>query len=108
MKTQMTDDKIYCDFCKRPIVVWRYPCNNFIIPEVMWGSVGDWAACDACADYIEKDKLEDLAYLISGLQIMSGNDPTFELELIHTIVYGSLRELYSKFKANRKGSRVLA
>lgn len=41
-----------CDFSSDPGPTWRYPCGDFAVP---WcGSVGDWAACDACHDLIER------------------------------------------------------
>lgn len=104
----MIDNKIVCDFCRRPVVVWRYPCSDFVILEYKWGSYGDWAACDNCASYIEKDNMDDLAFLISGMQVMPGLDPTFEQQTKHMVVYLNLLRLYDKFKSHRKGTRVLA
>jgi hypothetical protein len=47
-----TED-IRCDFCSDAEVKWSYPANDFIELSSMWGSAGDWAACDACHDLIE-------------------------------------------------------
>ena len=119
----MTDNK-FCDFCKRPNPYWRYPCRSFAqVPfgalqikarmDIWWGSDNDWAACEDCAPYIEDNKLDDLAFLISGLEAArylasSGRELNSETEGLHIIIYGELKKLYRNFSKNRKGSRVLA
>jgi hypothetical protein len=101
-----------CDFCRRPGVLWRYPATDFIIPEVRLRVKGDWAACGKCADYIESDKLDDLAFLISGLlaqqddraQNLAGSDQ----DALHHLHYYWMRRLYREFTAHRQGSRISA
>lgn len=101
-----------CDFCRQPSVAWDYPASDFIIPEVKWGSRGHWAACAKCADYIESDKLDDLAFLISGLlaqqdaraKDLAGSDK----DALHHLHYYWMRRLYREFASHRKGPRVSA
>ena len=53
-----------CDFCSDPNVGWRYPARSFlayIVGGIAGQSVGDWAACAACHDLIEKDDRSGLA-----------------------------------------------
>ena len=53
-----------CDFCSDPNVGWRYPARSFlayIIEGIAGQSVGDWTACVACHDLIEKDDRSGLA-----------------------------------------------
>jgi hypothetical protein len=48
-----------CDFCSSEAVHWRYPARDFAAPGLLAffsKSAGDWAACDACHDLIEKDE----------------------------------------------------
>lgn len=52
-----------CDFCGTPGVLWVYPCADFpfVIAELAdgdelgQGSSGDWGACQACHEDIERD-----------------------------------------------------
>jgi len=48
-----------CDFCSSTEIRWRYPTQSFS-PGLGYESVGDFAACDACHDLIEKDDREGL------------------------------------------------
>ena len=49
-----------CDFCRATPVEWTYPCDSFMLPELDWQSVGDWAACERCGELIEADDLDGL------------------------------------------------
>ena len=113
---QPTSDKV-CDFCKRPNPYWAYPCADFVMPiiaignevlEVNWASQGEWAACETCADYIESNDLDSLAFLLSGIVATKGQDPSPETEYVHGVLYGATKQLYQSFSNNRKGARVLA
>ena len=63
--------QVVCDFCSRAQeegeVFWTYPCANFIYPVSpptdvpSGGSMGGWAACDACHELIEALDLDTLA-----------------------------------------------
>lgn len=100
-----------CDFCQANKVEWRYRATDFIASlELRYMSRGDWAACAKCSEYIESDKLDDLAFLISGLQ--ASRNPEFndlagvDKDALHHIYYYWTRDLYRKFAANRTGERV--
>lgn len=49
-----------CDFCLDVRVRWDYPCDDFYIDEVEFGSSDGWLACDRCADLIERRLLPEL------------------------------------------------
>lgn len=107
----MTINKELCDFCHRPLAVWHYPCQDFTY-KVMgiqdFQSKDFWAACGQCAEYIEKEQMDDLAFLLSGLFTIPGNDPTIEQQSLHNVLYGEFRNMYRLFQAHRAGPRVLA
>lgn len=42
-----------CDFCLDTRVVWEYPCEEFVLTEIQFGSRDNWLACERCASYIE-------------------------------------------------------
>jgi hypothetical protein len=43
-----------CDFCLDTRIAWEYPCEQFVIDEIGFGSNGEWAACERCSELIEK------------------------------------------------------
>jgi hypothetical protein len=53
------NNRIICDFCSSPNVVYRYPCyDDSVIVEsngfaLGIGSLGDWVSCEHCADIID-------------------------------------------------------
>ena len=49
-----------CDFCMDTRVVWDYPCKDFTIDEIGFGSQGEWCACARCAEFIEQKQLPAL------------------------------------------------
>lgn len=102
----------WCDFCHRTEVNWRYLARGFDIPELKWRSVGDWAACDKCAEYIESGKLDELAFLISGIIALSHpkvkDMAGVDQEAFHHLYYYWLRALFREFARNRTGERVKA
>lgn len=109
--TEATSDP-KCDFCYRKMVTWRYKANDFVVPAVKYVSRGDWAACDTCAEYIESDKLDDLAFLISGLRVLSNPEikamAGSDQEAYHIVLYHWTREFYRAFAKSRTGERVKA
>ena len=52
-----------CDFCGATEVAWFYPAKNFdymVVDGNTYRSLGEWAACETCADLIEKGDREGL------------------------------------------------
>jgi hypothetical protein len=54
-------DMSCCDFCSERPVCWLVPCESFAMPKLLAGmppstSVGDWAACHECGEYINQRK----------------------------------------------------
>lgn len=61
---------IKCDFCPSTDARWRYPANDFrhdVSDEIAWTSIGDWAACEECARYIEINDAQGLTDRAIGL-----------------------------------------
>lgn len=59
------DSTPVCDFCGNPHPQWRYQTESFSVPIVdsdkdFFMSVGDWAACNECADLIDARREFDL------------------------------------------------
>lgn len=48
-----------CDFCADLHPVWSYPCADLMFDEAN-GSLGNWAACQACSELIELDDYKAL------------------------------------------------
>jgi len=46
-----------CDFCLDSRVVWEYPCAEFVLTEIGFGTRDNWLACERCANLIEKKQL---------------------------------------------------
>jgi hypothetical protein len=45
-----------CDFCSGENPTWELPARDFEFEGIAGsGSIGDWAACDICADLIRKN-----------------------------------------------------
>lgn len=44
-----------CDFCSGENPTWELPARDFEFDIGGAGSIGDWAACDTCADLIRKN-----------------------------------------------------
>lgn len=90
-----------CDFCGSPDIIWCYPCADFDMREVgPWGSVGAFAACEPCADLIEKDRRRALA--VRGLS-QYGHPLGLEER---TYILSCVRQMHDKFFALRRGERV--
>ena len=54
-----------CDFCYTSPTVRVYGCHNFLIPRTgvavfQHESVGGWAACGICADFIDAGRWSEL------------------------------------------------
>ena len=52
-----------CDFCGAEGVVWLYSAKNFdyiMVDGETYRSLGEWAACEICAELIEKGDREGL------------------------------------------------
>jgi hypothetical protein len=50
-----------CDFCAMPSVSWQYPARSFDAMPGVFGSLGEWGACETCHDLIERQNWTALA-----------------------------------------------
>lgn len=92
-----------CDFCTAPSPTWLYDCKNFnstVIgfkeetgEQVSSGSIGAWAACDACHRLIGFGNWDKLTR-----NAVANHSPAHRHAL-----RAALRHLYKEFDANRIG-----
>lgn len=91
-------DKGVCDFCCERAPIWRYPCRDFDMRPLPWGSKGDFAACDECSTLVEGGKRLELA--------MQAPDVRKALRLMDVAyIIVMVRALHDKFFLNRTGPR---
>jgi hypothetical protein len=102
-----------CDFCSSEKVRWAYPAEDFLIGAIAavdpdtgkaievqpMGSKGPWAACDACAECIERGDYEALRQ--RGFDAIPV-DEVVDMELAKTM----LTNMHLGFKQNRTGPRT--
>lgn len=56
-------DQPICDFCSSPKVWTSYQCEDFVMGKgelLETSSVGQWAACNICAQLIDAGKWDEL------------------------------------------------
>ena len=101
-----------CDFCSDPHVAWLYPARNFTIANMGWGSNSSWAACEGCADLIEKHRDDELVSTrmvgraLSYAMADVGMKTLTRQELRQ--VERQTRRLLETFRKSRTGPRQLA
>ncbi len=91
-----------CDFCGSEDVMWLYPAKDFdyiMVDGETYRSLGEWAACETCADLIERGDRDGLMEgsaknHLNGLSIL-------EKELLKN----EIRFFHSFFWNNREGKR---
>jgi hypothetical protein len=91
-----------CDSCYSEDFRWYYPAKNFnysMVDGETYRSLGEWAACETCADLVEKGDREGLVEVsarnhLNGLSIL-------EKELLKN----EIRFFHSFFWNNREGKR---
>jgi hypothetical protein len=94
-----------CDFCSHPSVGWRYPARSFvayITDEVAGQSVGDWAACDTCHEFIENDDRAGLA--AHSINSLIRVQPEFEIA--REELSREMERLHGTFFSNRMGAPI--
>lgn len=93
-----------CDFCSRPNPSWAFGCRDFkepAIPGINLGqqSIGEWAACEACAAMIRQGRWWQLGTRCLDSMIRTHPELAGHRDTIR--VY--LRKLHDRFRANRTG-----
>jgi hypothetical protein len=54
-------EKPICDFCSDPNITRDFKTRTFTFSYFpIWGSQGDWAACDTCAALVDAGKWDEL------------------------------------------------
>lgn len=91
---------IVCDFCSSHKVKWEFPCEDFQMPQMDWGSENGWAACDECKDLIEADDWDALAQraLDTTASSVLRQYPGLEISL-----FEHYYALHLQFRKHRKG-----
>jgi hypothetical protein len=62
-----------CDFCLDCRVTWTYHAPDFVLPEIGFGSSGDWLACSHCAALIEAGDRAGLRARSEASWVLRGN-----------------------------------
>jgi len=88
--------ELVCDFCTGTPVVKRYGCQSF---DILAGrSVGDWAACARCRDFIDAGDWNALVDYV--LEKFAKNHPGAAPP--RAVARAYLLDLYSTFRKNRR------
>ncbi len=91
-----------CDFCSAPNPGWKYPARSFIGYEgdgVAGESLGDWAACEVCHQFIESGDRGGLTERSAATLIVIGPG----LAVIREELVAELSTLHVRFFENRTG-----
>lgn len=93
-----------CDFCLDARVRWDYKTEPFVLDRQ--GFDGDWAACDACSEAIERDDLGVLLdRAVRGSAAYHGlGDPRAGGEWVFELV-GRTGQVARAFFAHKRGGR---
>jgi len=103
-------DTAVCDFCSDPRIVKDYDCPDYLIPvtgpdgrTVELGSAGKWAACQQCAEII--DRGDKTTLMQRALQVFLLKQPSF-IKDDPQVVEGTakfLHDLHEKFWEGKRG-----
>lgn len=89
-----------CDFCSEPYPRYSHVCKTFTVDGLPgateYGSIEDWAACEACHELIQQQAW-------SALAMRSVQHAPPELR---ELVQNSVRSLHDGFRANRTGEVI--
>lgn len=102
-----------CDFCSSEKVRWAYPAEDFLVGAIAavdpdtgkaievqpMGSKGPWAACDPCAECIERVDYDALKQ--RGFDAIPV-DEVIDVELARTMLAG----MHGGFRDHRTGPRT--
>lgn len=98
-----------CDFCSAPDPAWQLPVTDLGIlivesadAEVGHNSIGDWAACEECAELIRADRWDALT--ARSLRILVAS--SLELGPNRAALAQSLRELHLTVRDHVRGPMV--
>lgn len=75
-----------CDFCNGENPPWVVPASSFVVASGH-GSDGDWAACDSCVKYIQRDDWDGLVR-----HVVNQYGRSRELSASLTLLYLALRQ----------------
>ena len=92
-----------CDFCDSEQPTWELPARSFILPGLSSGPVedashGNWAACDRCAQMIDRNQWNALRRRALAAWSDRADDPTQQ-----TAVERQLGQLYRQLRRNITG-----
>lgn len=90
-----------CDFCNDARPEWVLPSRTFETPIETATSGGDWAACNECARFIERDQWN--ALIRRCVDAFMRRHPEHGPETA-TSVETRLKQLYRKLRKNISGS----
>jgi hypothetical protein len=87
---QVPDYNARCDFCLADHAMWTLPVETYALPDGTGDkNIGDWAACDQCAEWLQEDNWEALAkHAWRGFYVRNGPISTLEA---FRLMYANLR-----------------
>lgn len=62
----------HCDFCNADHPAFVLPARDFLLPVPGQNSLGDWAACQLCADLITKNQWTELVVRVTEIEAHRG------------------------------------
>jgi len=89
-----------CDFCTAEPIEKLYRCANFqwrqhsIFPR---GSVGEWAACGECAEFIDNEKWSNLTERSLRYFLREHTVPRYDIPVLRE----QFREIHELFRQHR-------
>jgi hypothetical protein len=95
---------IVCDFCSAPNPRWSYKTKDFValnVPNLLSESIGDWAACDQCHDFIESGDFEGLVNHTIEALLFKQPDIMLADESVLKDLRSQMRLLHAQFVLHR-------
>lgn len=83
-----------CDFCGDLGPTWDYPCARFELPDIEFGSMEGWAACNTCSALVE---IGDWGAMLRRLGSVVEMSVTMQMRMLR---------IWREFTYHRLGPRV--
>jgi len=88
-----------CDFCLDTRVRWEYPCADFVLKKIQFGSQNGWLACERCSERIEAGDF-------GGLGVRSVRSWLNRHGELSRLRFDSIGQIQQGFFDHRNGPRI--